>query len=99
MEGALHTDLWKSETSRDKISFELHGVAPPNFENLYNFLRSSNEVQMIFWYIYRGSPTSTVSTNTNSTSTHFEKSVLKLQLYDFESKSPTCTISINTICH
>ena len=49
MEGALHTDLLKSETSRDiKKSFELHGVAPPNFENLYNFLRSSNEVQMIF---------------------------------------------------
>ena len=49
--------------------------------------------------MYRGSPTSTVSTSTNSSCTHFEKTLIKFNLYDFESKSPTCTISTNTNCH
>ena len=48
---------------------------------------------------YRGSPTSTVSTSTNSTCTHFEKALPKFNLYDFASKSPTCTNSTNTNCH
>jgi hypothetical protein len=48
---------------------------------------------------YRGSPTSTVSTSTNSTNTHFQKAPMKFNLYDFASKSPTCTNSTNTILH
>ena len=48
---------------------------------------------------YRGSPTSTVSTSTNSTSTHFQKALMKFNLYDFASKSPTCTNSTSTNCH
>jgi hypothetical protein len=31
------------------VIFESH---PPNFENLYNFLRCSNDVKMIFLYLY-----------------------------------------------
>ena len=48
---------------------------------------------------YRGSPTSTVSTSTNSSSTHFQKALIKFHLYDFASKSPTCTNSTNTILY
>ena len=31
------------------LMFDSH---PPNFENLYNFYRCSNDVKMIFWYFY-----------------------------------------------
>ena len=31
------------------VIFEPH---PPNFENLYNFWRCSNDAKMIFWYLY-----------------------------------------------
>ena len=41
--------------------------------------------------IYRGSPTSTVSTSTNSSSAHFQKVLMKFHLYDFPLKSPSST--------
>jgi hypothetical protein len=31
------------------VIFEPH---PPNFENLYNFQRYSNDITMIYWYLY-----------------------------------------------
>ena len=46
---------------------------------------------------YRGSPTSIVSTSTNSTCTHFQEALPKFNLYDFASMSPTCTNSTCTI--
>ena len=55
MDGTLHTDLWKSETSREtkmgvaSLIFEPH---PPNFENQYNFWRYLSDTKMIFLYLY-----------------------------------------------
>ena len=46
---------------------------------------------LIIGSMYRGSPTSTVSTSTNSTSKQFQKILVKFHLYDFPLKSPSTT--------
>ena len=61
--------------------------------------KTSTDGQTCINRLYRGSPTSTVSTSTNSTCTDFLKAFLKFHLYDFASKSPTCTNSTNTVLH
>ena len=70
------------------------------FKNVFPFyIWAKNLSEFALEYTYRGSPTSTVSTSTNSSSTHFWKGVIKFNLYDFASKSPSCTNSTNTILH
>ena len=84
--------------ARDKIiDFRFSPALESNSNRPFLFLHKACKREITT--NYRGSPTSTVSTSTNSTCTHFQKAPMKFHLYDFASKSSTCTNSTNTIFH